>query len=139
MEWRHKRSSLKNMRAWQLSLLRMYFASETIVSLLCHKCLLICPHANLIWFCFCEATIYKFNFGKCKINCEQCFLCFLQCVLHLKENLFNSCGKVYSHVRMTILRIQNSNIVKSVIKTKKSVYLSYKSSFFMNDVWKKNM
>jgi len=35
---------------------------------------------------------------------------------------------------MTILRIQNSNIVKSVIKTKKSVYLSYKSSFFMNDV-----
>ena len=65
---------------------------------------------------FCEATIYKFNFGKCKINCEQCFLCFLRCVLHLKENLFNSCGDVYSHVRMTILRIQNRNIVKSVKK-----------------------
>lgn len=58
---------------------------------------------------FCEATIYKFNFGKCKINCEQCFLCFLQCVLHLKENLFNSCGNVYSHVRMTILRDSDSD------------------------------
>ena len=37
------------------------------------------------------------------------FFMFLQCVLHLKENLFNSCGNVYSHVRMTILRDSDSD------------------------------